>query len=150
MSKMPFCARIVIVAFALCALWFASLTHADQPAALRRIGVLLPPEAHSPIGAGLREGLRDLGCVEGKSISFDWRPPGKSAAELRATADDFVRSRGDLVVAFTTPIARAMLDATKLPVVFVSWQETPSPQGLHAALQNSAAEQQGCRCSLLT
>ncbi len=116
----PLAVRIIIVAFILGALWPANLARADQPTALRRIGVLLPPEAQFPLGEGLREGLRDLGYVEGKTVSFDWRPPGKSEAEMRAVANDFVRSRVDLVVAFTTPAARAVLDATKLPLVFMA------------------------------
>lgn len=116
----PLTVRVVIIAFTLGASWFVNLARADQPTALRRIGVLLPPEAQFPLGEGLRDGLRDLGYVEGKTVSFDWRPPGKSEAEMRAVAKDFVRTRVDLVVAFTTPAARAVLDATKLPVVFMA------------------------------
>ena len=129
---MPLALHIIIVAWTLVALWPANLARADQPMTLRRIGVLLPPEAQFPLGEGLRDGLRDLGYVEGKTVSFDWRPPGKSEVEMRAVANDFVRSRVDLVVAFTTPAARAVLDATKLPVVFMAGD--PVASGLARSL----------------
>ena len=138
---MPLALHNIIVACTLVALWPVNLARADQPTTLRRIGVLLPPEAQFPLGEGLRDGLRDLGYVEGKTVSFDWRPPGKSEVEMRAVANDFVRSRADLVVVFSTPAARAVLDATKLPVVFMAGD--PVTAGLARSLAKSGGRATG-------
>jgi putative ABC transport system substrate-binding protein len=132
MTSSLLAARMLRLACAITVVWLAMPTQADQPSGIPRIGVLLPPEAQFPLGDGLRESLRDLGYVEGKTISFEWRPQGGSDAELRAEASELARVRVDLVVVFTTPAARAVLDATRLPVVFMAGD--PVTAGLVASL----------------
>ena len=43
---------------------------ADEPTAIPRIGVLVPPIENSPYEAGLRDGLKDLGYIYGKNIAI--------------------------------------------------------------------------------
>jgi len=109
-----------------------SSVHADSQQAIPRIGVLLPQMADAPLGDGLREGLRDLGYIEGKTIILESRPPGPTPEALRWIAADLARSKVDLLVVFSTPAARAALDATKLPVVFLAGD--PVAAGLAASL----------------
>jgi ABC-type uncharacterized transport system substrate-binding protein len=84
----------------------------------------------------LSDGLRDLGYIEGKSILIEWRrvlgTSGETNEELRSLVTDLVRSKVDLIVAFSTPAARAALQTTKIPVVFVAGD--PVGSGLAASL----------------
>jgi hypothetical protein len=48
------------------------ITAIAEPVKVPRVGVLMI-QADQPLGQGLREGLRELGYVEGKTIAFDWR-----------------------------------------------------------------------------
>ena len=67
----------------------------------------------------LRDGLRELGYEEGKTIALDWRNlPDEEAAN--ATAREFVRDRVDLIVAFENQTLRATRAATsEIPTVFL-------------------------------
>lgn len=107
------------------------LVHADSQA-VPRIGVLMPQLADAPLGDGLREGLRDLGYIDGKTIVLESRPPGATPEALRSIAAERARSKVDLLVVFSTPAARAALDATSLPVVFLAGD--PVASGLAASL----------------
>jgi putative ABC transport system substrate-binding protein len=66
----------------------------------------------------LREGLRELGYVEGENIIIDWRPSLGTEEQLRAVASQVAREHVALIVVFSTSAARAALQATTLPVVF--------------------------------
>jgi len=120
--------------------------HADSPQTVPRIGVLIPQMADAPLGDGLREGLRDLGYIEGKTIVLESRPPGSSPEALRSIAADLARSKVRLIVVFSTPAARAALDATTLPVVFLAGD--PVAAGLATSLARPGGNATGV--SLLT
>lgn len=92
---------------------------AEQPLGAPRVGGLGFPMVDNPAGEGLRDGLRELGYVEGKNIILDWRPTVEADDdELRAAALDLSRAEADLIVAGSTPAVRAALTATKAPIVF--------------------------------
>jgi putative ABC transport system substrate-binding protein len=104
---------------------------ADQPS-ISRIGVLVPPLANSPLEEGLREGLRGLGYSEGKNIVIEWRRSAGVNEEMRSLAADLARAKVEVIVVYSTRAARAAVDATNLPVVFVSGD--PVASGLAASL----------------
>ena len=58
--------------------------HAEQPA-IPRIGVLAPNLYDSPIGEGLREGLRKQGCIEGENIVIERRRSPVTTQGLRSS-----------------------------------------------------------------
>jgi putative ABC transport system substrate-binding protein len=96
--------------------------HSDETG-IRRIGVLYREgEGMQQIAAsGLRNGLHELGYVEGKNVAIDWKGVLDPTDEkLRAIVVDWARSHTDVIVALGTPEARAALQATTLPVVFVA------------------------------
>jgi putative ABC transport system substrate-binding protein len=105
--------------------------YADQPATIPRIGVLTAPYANTPANEGLREGLRELGYIEDKSITIERRSAG-TLDELRSVAADLVRSKVEVMVVFSTPAARAASEATTVPVVFLVGD--PVSAGLAASL----------------
>ena len=93
--------------------------YAREPANLLRIGVLLPTITY--LKEGLREGLGQLGYVEGKQIVIEWRRSNGSYEELRPLAAEMLRSRPDVIVAISTSCAQAASAATStIPIVFVS------------------------------
>src|SRR5262249_18425752 len=80
-----------------------------------------------------RQGLKDLGYVEGQNIVIEDRF-AKSYADLRAVAAQLVSLRVGGVVAFGTPAAQVARDAIQtIPVVFVTFAD-PVQTGLVASL----------------
>jgi putative ABC transport system substrate-binding protein len=114
---------------------------ADQPPNVARIGVLTPLGDLSA-EEGLREGLSELGYVEGKNLTIEWRRYAQSSDAMRSAAADVVRSRVDLIVAVGTQAARAALSETStIPIVFVSGD--PVGTGLATSLAHPGANATG-------
>jgi putative ABC transport system substrate-binding protein len=91
---------------------------------------------------GLREGLSELGYVEGKNLTIEWRRYAQSSDAMRSAAADLVRSRVDLIVAIGTQAGRAALSETStVPIVFVSGD--PVGTGLAASLAHPGANATG-------
>jgi putative ABC transport system substrate-binding protein len=92
---------------------------AQQPAKVPRVGVLTPAENDAtPIFDAFRNGLRDLGYVEGKSIVLDFRFGKGSTDALKGLATELVRIPVDVIVIDGTSSARAATDATRtIPIV---------------------------------
>ena len=109
------CRRMTCAVYAVA--FLAGAAYADQPSGIPRIGVLMPPV--TSMEDGLREGLRELGYVEGKSIVIEWRRSAGTREELQLLAADLIRSKVDLIVTAGTAAARAALETTKtVPVLF--------------------------------
>jgi putative tryptophan/tyrosine transport system substrate-binding protein len=109
---------------AFCALLFAlSLpAEADQPAKVPLIGYLInsPLAASAKFQDAFRQGLRDLGHVEGKNIVIEWRSGEQSRDRQRAIAAEFVRRKVDIIVAVGSGDIRAAKEATAtIPIVMV-------------------------------
>ena len=93
---------------------------AAQPAKVWRIGYLAPglPEDASYLQAFL-EGLRTLGYIEGQNVVIEYRTAEGRFEALPALAEELVRLKVDVIVAPTTPVARAAKAATtSIPIVF--------------------------------
>jgi len=105
--------------FATDAVLRSSSAFAQTPATIPRIGVLTLV-ANSTLEDGLRQGLRERGYVEGKSIFIEWRRSLGTDEELRSLAADLADSKVDLIVASGSPAARAAMEKTAIPVVFLS------------------------------
>src|SRR5207342_238242 len=104
---------IAVRRFLISAVTAVSLLPVCAPAApptIARIGVLMPAGSHGE--AGLREGLSELGYIEGKNLSIESRPYAQSTDALQSAAADLVRSGVDVIVAVGTQAARAALSAT--------------------------------------
>lgn len=66
-----------------------------------------------------RQGLRELGYVEGKNIVIEHRHAEGKLDRLPALAGELVRLKVDVIVAASTPAALAAKNATKeIPIVF--------------------------------
>ena len=69
----------------------------------------------------LREGLRELGYVEGQNIAFDFRSAEEKLDRLPELAADLVRQKVDVIVALYVPCALAAKQATRdIPIVILA------------------------------
>jgi putative tryptophan/tyrosine transport system substrate-binding protein len=118
------------VASGLLAVPFAA--EAQQAARLPRIGVLLP--ANTGTGTEiLREGLRELGYVEGRTAVIEWRSWEGKPERLRDAAAEMVRLNPDVIVVGGSEATKAMKEATQsIPIVF-SGPSYPVEEGLVAS-----------------
>jgi putative tryptophan/tyrosine transport system substrate-binding protein len=97
---------------------------AQQPARLRRIGVLMihaegESEGQARVGA-FRKQLADLGWFEGRNVQIDYRWGVAEATRAQATAAELVALAPDVIVANGTAATTAAQKATRrIPVVFV-------------------------------
>ncbi len=105
---------------------------AQQAARLPRIGILSPLKA----GTGtevLREGLRELGYVEGRTAVIEWRWWEGNPERLREAVAEFVRLNLDVIVVGGSEATKALKDATRsIPIVF-SGPSYPVEEGLVAS-----------------
>ena len=113
----------------------APLAAGAQPAGrMPRIGVVFPggdpPKAIVP---AFRQGLRDLGYVEGQTVAVEYRYAQGQAELYAAHAADLVRGKVDVIVV-GGPAAFAARDATKtIPIIFVAVLD-PVGRGLVASI----------------
>lgn len=114
---------------------FVRQTRAQTPK-VWRIGFLTPlaPSDDAKYWQGFREGLRALGYVEGQNIVIEKRLAEGRLEALQAFAEELVHLKADVIVAITTPAARAAKVATNsTPIVFVGPSD-PVGSGLIASL----------------
>jgi putative tryptophan/tyrosine transport system substrate-binding protein len=93
--------------------------HAQQQVSLPKIGWLSARRA-SPTGQEtIIRMLRDLGYVEGKNVTFEYRFADDKLDRLPALADELVRLKVDVLLTPGTPGALALKKATRtIPIVF--------------------------------
>src|SRR5262244_2772317 len=104
---------------------------AQTPGRLWKIGVLAN-ESWPPL-EGLRDGLRDLGYVEGKTHLFVYRFAQGNAERFPALASELVSLPVDLIVSWGTPASLAAHKATDtIPIVMSA--ADPIGAGLVAGL----------------
>jgi ABC-type uncharacterized transport system substrate-binding protein len=116
-----------ITVLTLCAMLFApcSFAEAQQPTKVPRIGFLatVSPSTISSRVEAFRQGLRELGYVEGKNIVIEWRyAEGKPESEVAA---ELVDLKVDLIVTVGSPGTSAAKKATyTIPIVMA---QDPDP-----------------------
>jgi len=113
-----------ITVLTLCVMLFALCfpVQAQQPK-VPRIG-FLGGESSSFYGVRIdafRQGLNELGYIEGKNIVIEYRYAGGKLDRLPALAKELVGLKPDVIVAATTPSVLAAKKASAtIPIVFVS------------------------------
>ena len=115
---------IVVVPFA---------AEAQQAAKIARIGYLANNlAANTPLHEAFRQGLRDLGYVEGRNVVIEYRSAEGKLERLPALAAELVALKVDVIVAPGTLAALAAKQATRtLPIVSVA---IPVTSGLVTSL----------------
>src|SRR5262245_60929149 len=105
----------------LCALLAGILAFSDAaaqpPAKIARIGLL--GDVPQFLDDAFRQGLRDLGYVEGQNVAIERRAPAFQYERLPALAAELVRLKVDVIVAASPPATQAARQATRTtPIVF--------------------------------
>ena len=119
---------------ALCASAFPP--QAQQPKKVPRIGYLsaASPSAIAARTEAFRQGLRELGYVEGKNIVIEWRYAEGKLDRLPALAAELVRLKVDIIVtAGPTPTRAAKEATTTIPIV-MAYDIDPVGNGFVASL----------------
>jgi putative ABC transport system substrate-binding protein len=104
---------------------------AQEAAKIARIGFLAASLAVTPqLLEAFRQGLRDLGYVEGRNLVIDIRDAEGKLERFPALAAELVALKVDVILAGSTPHAVAAKQATRtLPIVFAA-ADDPVGSGL--------------------
>lgn len=102
-----------------------------------RIGVLFPdtPSTRAPMLEAFRQGLQELGYVDGQGVILDVRYAEHREERLGPLATELVKESVDVLVAGgTTPTAAAQLATRTIPIVMVGVGD-PVARGFVTSLQ---------------
>ena len=99
---------------------FASAAETQAAPSVPRVGMLCTHSCSGSVIDAFLDELRKLGWVEGTTIVIERKEGGGRLDRLPALAADLVRSKPDLIVAFTPQPVRAAKDATsEIPIVMI-------------------------------
>ena len=94
---------------------------AQQAAKIPRVGILRPGSPPDPYVDAFRQGLRDLGWVEGQSIALEYRWAKGRSELFPGLASDLVKLGVDVIVTQGEETARAVKQATStIPIVMAT------------------------------
>ena len=133
------------IAMVLATLCIPLASHAQQAGKVPRIGFLgaVTPEDFPHLEEAFREGLRELGYVEGQNLAIEYRWAEGRAERLPDLAAELAQFKVDAIFAITSAAARAAKSATTtIPVVFVGVSD-PVRYGLVASLARPGGNMTG-------
>ena len=124
----------IIVTLTLGLLLAPLATDAQRPAKVARIGYLsVAGGADSPFAEGLRQGLRELGYIEGQNIAIEFRA-AEGSERLPALAAELVQLQVDVIVARSLGAAQVARNTTTTVPIIVVTDGDPVGTGLVASL----------------
>ena len=111
------------------------LAQAQQPTKIARIGYLNPGDAVSRAyrTEAFRQGLKELGYIEGKNIIIEYRFAEARSERLPELARELVGLKVDIIFAVGAPAVEAAKNAT-LTIPIVTSSDDPVGRGLVAGL----------------
>jgi len=128
-------ARVSIL-FVVVLLAVAVIAEAQQPTKIPRIGF----QFDSPLSAvaarveGFRQGLRELGYVEGKNIIIEWRSAEGKPERRNEIAADWARLKVDIIVTGGPTTTSAAKEATATIPIVMAFDNDPVGNGFVASL----------------
>jgi putative ABC transport system substrate-binding protein len=130
----PVTLLLVLVAFQL----WASPISAQSPKRIPVVGVLTVTAGPSdPVATSFRDGLKQLGYIDGQNIKIDHRNADGRVDQLPRLAEELVRLPVDVIAVGAEPalsiVTRA---ATTIPIVIVSVDQDPVATGLVKSLSH--------------
>jgi putative tryptophan/tyrosine transport system substrate-binding protein len=101
-----------------------------------RIGYLgySSPTLERDLVEEFRQGLRNLGYLEGQNLVLEYRSAGGKREQLPELAAELVRLKVDVIVTLATPAALAAKQATNTIPIVVAVMADPVGDGLVASL----------------
>jgi putative ABC transport system substrate-binding protein len=119
-------------------LFFASvhLAPAEQPKKIYRVGYLSgnSPGSESVRTGAFRQGLRDLGYIEGKNISIEWRFAEQKLNRLSTLAAELVNLGVDVIVTGGPGATRPANEATNTIPIVMTQDADPVGNGFVVSL----------------
>src|SRR5262245_61152778 len=154
--------RSKVLACALCVMLFAICvsTEAQQPAKIPTIGFIRGGDSTDPEVEAFRQGLRELGYVEGKNINIEFRNTEGKTDRFSTVAAELVRLKVDIIMAAGgSAVVLAVKPATdKIPIVMTNPGDPVAigvvaslarPGGNVTGLTSSSTDLSGKRVELL-
>jgi putative ABC transport system substrate-binding protein len=132
MSKYRKWLGLIAFMLALC----GAVAQAQQPTKTPRIGFLSVTSLStiSPRIEALRQGLRELGYVEGKNIVIEWRSAEGKLDRVPALAAELVRLKVDVIVTGGATDTRATKEVTNTIPIVMAQDSDPVASGFVASL----------------
>jgi putative tryptophan/tyrosine transport system substrate-binding protein len=113
------------------------VARAQQPnSTIRRIGILIPESMLAARGLleAFRQGLKEMGWVEGQNIAFEYRSADGKGDALPKIAAELAQSRLDAILAEGTTAIQAAKDATQSIPIVMATSNDPVASGLITTL----------------
>ena len=127
-----------MVCLALSALLFALSVsaHAQQPTKIPRIGFLgaTSPSSNTARIEAFRQGLRELGYIEGKNIVIEYRWAEGKTERLPELTAELVHLKVDIIVTAGPTVTRVAKEATVTIPIVMSFDNDPVASGFIASL----------------
>jgi putative ABC transport system substrate-binding protein len=134
--------KLISIAVSAILLALSSPADAQQAKKIPRIGFLSPTSDDSRVEA-FRQGLRELGYIDGQSIAIEYRWAEGSFERLPELAVELVRLKPDIIVAVVTQASLAAKKATAtIPIVMIGVAD-PEVSGLVPSLARPGANLTG-------
>ena len=135
--------KIFVLALSALLLALCSSAEAQQAKKVPRIGYLAG-DPQAPSHEAFRQGLRDLGYVEGQSILIEWRYAGDKPDRLPELAAELVRLKVDVVVAANAAAVTALRRATTtIPIVVEAYGGDLVADGIVGQLRQAGWKHHG-------
>jgi ABC transporter substrate binding protein len=122
--------------------------HTQQPTKVPRVGY---QTASSPGGkneAAFRQGLRELGYVEGQNIIIEWRFARGKLDQVTKNAAELVRLKVDVIVTGGAADTRAAKAATSTIPIVMTNESDPVGTGMVASLAHPGGNITGLYASI--
>jgi ABC-type uncharacterized transport system substrate-binding protein len=128
--------QITILTISVLLLALSFPAQAQQPTKIPRIGILttFSPSVVAARIEGFRQGLRELGYVEGKNIVIEWRSADGNNDRLPTLASELVGLKVDVIVSPGPTATRAFKEATSTIPIVMAQDTDPVGSGFVASL----------------
>lgn len=133
--------KILLISLAAAVIGCFPLAEAQQQDKLPRIGFLAPTSTPSSFYHVFRQGLRDLGYVEGKNVVLEYRSAA-SRSRLTELAADLVQHKVDVLVTPGRSVNVANIATSTIPIIF-SYSGDPVEAGLVQSLARPGGNMTG-------
>jgi ABC-type uncharacterized transport system substrate-binding protein len=140
-------ASVLSILFVVVKLAAGVTAEAQQPAKAPRIGFLITssPSTIAPRMDPFRQGLRELGYVEGKNIVIERRHADGKSDRLPALAVELVNLKVDVIVTSGPTATRPAKEATSSIPIVMTFDDDPVGSGFVASLARPGRILPDCR-----
>ena len=138
--------RRIVIHLTLCAMLFALCLPAEaQQKKVARIGFLsaTSPSSLSARAEAFRQGLRELGYVEGQNIVIEWRFAEAKLDQIPHNAAELVRLKVDVIVTDGPAATRPAKEATSTIPIVMAQESDPIGSGFVTSLAQPGGNMTG-------